>query len=69
MVRFRNIFVNTLHKGDNKDDVDVNNKFLEPAICRMGTYSLYLEFCPEFRVDIRENVTIFCFRISLEGTY
>ena len=64
MVCFRYIIVNTLLKGDNKDDDaavgavadDNNNKF-----CRMGTYSLHLEFSSEFRVDIRGKVTIFSF--------
>ena len=67
MVCFRYIIVNTLLKGDNKDDDDDN--FVELAICRMGTYSLHHEFCAEFRVDIREKVTIFCFRISLERSH
>jgi hypothetical protein len=74
MVCFRYIIVNTPLKGDNKDDDDDddnnnNNKFVELTICRMGMHSLHLEFCSEFRVDIRGNVTIFCFKISLERPY
>ena len=71
-VCFRYIIVNTLLKGDNKDDDDDdnnNNKFVELAICRMGTYSLHIEFCSEIRVDIRGKVTIFCFTVSLGRSY
>jgi len=60
--------------GDDGDDDDDNNnnnnnKFVELAICRMGTYSLHLEFCSKFRVDIGGKVSIFFFRISLERSY
>ena len=61
------MFVNTLLKGDNKDDdaaADDNNTF-----CRMGTYSLHLEFCSEFRVHIRGKVIIFSLKMSLDRSY